>query len=74
MAYINPVTFDVLEHDVLRRPSSRSEWDLMMDWCDNHIGGYVTVWSFSGGGDMALPTTWHFKESEHAVLFQLTWC
>jgi len=72
MAWVNPETFDVLEHQVVHRPNSIAEWTGVCDWCDSAICEQNVLWAQTGA-EMQISRCWWFKSEEDAVLFKLTW-
>jgi hypothetical protein len=73
MTWINPVTFETLAFVCKRKPINVAEWDIMITWCDQHVGSPGTDYTYDGGDYMQLPCWWFFRELDHMVAFQLAW-
>lgn len=57
--------------------SSKEQYIQKIKWCTDYIGirsRYDSYWQcFWGGPKDPHQYTWHFKKSEHALMFALRW-
>jgi hypothetical protein len=72
MAWINPITFEVLPFPVFWRPASMREWDEAIDWCERSIGTLGQHYNHTGG-EIQISNCWWFLRESDAVLFKMRW-